>query len=135
VTQEQRGALLAQGGLYFSAEDLKAINLTQVRAVKRLLYKWSGQRKRLIPIFEKQKGRCAITNETLVLDGKLTHLDHKWTMIQAAQAIVDGMDIGEAYDQLWAENNLQAVLARENYKRNKRVKSDASKLCKPHGRN
>jgi hypothetical protein len=76
-----------------------------------------------LPIFEKQNGRCAITGEPLVLDGKLTHLDHKWTMIEAAQAVVDGMPIEEAFAQLWAENNLRAVLARENYRRNKRAGS------------
>jgi hypothetical protein len=127
MTQEERDALVAQGGLYFSAEDLKAIKLTQAQAVKRLLYKWSGQRKRLIPIIEKQNGRCAITNEPLVSDGRLTHLDHKWTMIEAARAVVGGMPIGDAFNRLWAESNLRAVLARENYKRNKRVKSAPSK--------
>jgi hypothetical protein len=127
MTRDERDALVAAGGLYFSAEDLKAINLTQTQAVKRLLYKWSQQRKRLLPIFEKQNGRCAITGEPLVLDGKLTHLDHKWTMIEAAQAVIDGMPVGEAFAQLWAENNLRAVLARENYRRNKRAGSVVSK--------
>jgi hypothetical protein len=61
MTRDERDALVAGGGLYFSAEDLKAINLTQTQAVKRLLYKWSQRRKRLLPVFEKQNGRCAIT--------------------------------------------------------------------------
>jgi hypothetical protein len=48
MTRDERDALVAAGGLYFSAEDLKAINLAQTQVVKRLLYKWSQQRKRLL---------------------------------------------------------------------------------------
>ena len=119
IKKSQR-VIFAEGGIYFSVKDLKAAGLTQKQAVKRLLYKWSGQRKRLTPIFMEQNGRCAITNEPLVLDGKLTHLDHKWTMIEAAQAVIDGMSLGEAYEKLWDRSNLRAILARENYRRNKK---------------
>jgi len=113
-------------GLYLSDEDLKSIGLTRAQAIKRLLHKWGGQRKRLMPIFERQNGRCAITNEPLPLNGKLTHLDHRWTMAEAAQAVVDGLPIKEAFVRLWDESNLRAILASENYKRNRKVHMDSA---------
>jgi|HubBroStandDraft_4_1064222.scaffolds.fasta_scaffold152201_2 hypothetical protein len=123
MTRDEQKEVFASGGLYFSADDLKALNLTPAPAVKRLLYKWNGQRKRMLLHFEKQNCICAISSKPMVPDGRLTHLDHIWGMMEAAQAIVAGMPIDEAHAKLWAEENLRAVLAVENIRRNKKAKT------------
>jgi 5-methylcytosine-specific restriction endonuclease McrA len=57
----------------------------------------------------------------LVDDGKETHVGHKWTTDEAANAVLDGtMDLISAYNKLWADENLQAVHRSCNFRRNKK---------------
>ena len=57
----------------------------------------------------------------LVDDGKETHVDHKWTTNEAANAVLDGtMDLISAYKKLWEPENLQAVHAKCNFRQNKK---------------
>jgi 5-methylcytosine-specific restriction endonuclease McrA len=53
--------------------------------------------------------------------GKETHVDHKWTTNEAANAVLTGdMDLICAYKKLWAPENLQAAHAVCNFRKNKK---------------
>jgi len=73
----------------------------------------------------KQNSVCPICGEAgnvLVDNGKETHVDHKWTTDEAANAVLSGhMDLISAYNRLWAADNLQAAHAACNFGRNKKV--------------
>ncbi len=64
---------------------------------------------------------CGKAGNVLVDNGRETHVDHKWTTDEAANAILDGsMDLISAYNKLWAPENLQAAHAACNFGRNKK---------------
>jgi len=64
---------------------------------------------------------CGEVGNALVDSGKETHVDHKWTTDEAANAVLDGsMDLIAAYNKLWAPENLQAAHAACNFGRNKK---------------
>lgn len=76
----------------------------------------------------KQNSICACSScsgcpgNALVDSGKETHVDHQWTTDQAANAVLDEtMDLICAYKKLWAHENLQAVHAACNFRRNRRL--------------
>jgi hypothetical protein len=53
--------------------------------------------------------------------GKETHVDHKWTTDEAANAVLEGsMDLISAYNKLWASKNLRAAHAACNFGRNRK---------------
>lgn len=72
----------------------------------------------------KQSSRCPVcepVGDDLVDSGKETHVDHKWTTNEAANAVLTGdMDLICAYKKLWAPENLQAAHAVCNFQRNKK---------------
>jgi 5-methylcytosine-specific restriction endonuclease McrA len=72
----------------------------------------------------KQNSLCPICGDVgnvLVDNGRQTHVDHKWTTDEAANAILDGsMDLISAYNKLWAPDNLQVAHAACNFGRNKK---------------
>jgi 5-methylcytosine-specific restriction endonuclease McrA len=72
----------------------------------------------------KQNNVCPISGcvkGPLVDSGKETHVDHKWTTDEAANAVFNGsMDLISAYNKLWASDNLQAAHAPCNFRRNKK---------------
>lgn len=69
----------------------------------------------------KQNNLCPICGETLVDGGRETQVDHKWTTDEAANAVFDeSMDLIRAYNKLWATENLRAVHAACNFRRNKK---------------
>jgi len=66
----------------------------------------------------KQNSLCPICGEAGSTE---THVDHKWTTDEAANAILDGsMDLISAYKKHWAPDNLQAAHAACNFGRNKK---------------
>jgi hypothetical protein len=72
----------------------------------------------------KQNSRCPICEpggDLLVDNGRETHVDHKWTTDEAANAVLAGsMDLIDAYKKLWEQENLQAAHAGCNFGRNKK---------------
>jgi len=70
----------------------------------------------------KQNSICPICGKTLVDGGKETHVDHKWTTDEAADAVLnESMDLVSAYKKLWASENLRAICAACNFGRNKKA--------------
>jgi 5-methylcytosine-specific restriction endonuclease McrA len=64
---------------------------------------------------------CGKVGNALLDSGEETHVDHKWTTDEAANAVLDGsMDLITAYNKLWAPDNLQAAHAACNIGRNKK---------------
>jgi 5-methylcytosine-specific restriction endonuclease McrA len=81
----------------------------------------------------KQNNLCSCCGNALVDSGRETHVDHKWTTDEAANAVFDGsMDLISAYNKLWAPENLQATHAKCNFGRNKKLRkvhtSEAKRL-------
>ncbi len=67
---------------------------------------------------------CGKAGNALIDNGRETHVDHKWTTDEAANAVLTGdMDLIGAYNKLWAQKNLRAVHAVCNFGRNKKGKS------------
>jgi len=72
-------------------------------------------------LLAKQDSICPICGKTLVDGGRETHVDHKWTTDEAANAVLDGsIDLIRAYKRLWSPENLQAVHAACNFGRNRK---------------
>jgi 5-methylcytosine-specific restriction endonuclease McrA len=64
---------------------------------------------------------CGCVGNALVDSGKETHVDHKWTTDEAANAVLAGrMDLISAYENLWAPENLQVAHATCNFRRNRK---------------
>jgi len=69
----------------------------------------------------KQDNICSCCGNALVDSGKETHVDHKWTTDEAANAVLDGsMSLVYAYQKLWEPENLRAAHAACNFGRNKK---------------
>lgn len=78
-------------------------------------FRLSNERPRLIT---KQDGKCLLCNETLVNDGKVTHIDHIVTVKVFVNKVLEGeLTFDEAYRRLWEDSNLRAVHRRCNYDR------------------
>jgi hypothetical protein len=68
-----------------------------------------------------QKNLCPVCKEETLVDSRETHVDHKWTTDEAANVVFDGsMDLISAYNKLWAAENLRAVHAACNFRRNRK---------------
>jgi hypothetical protein len=66
-----------------------------------------------------QNGACPLCPESLVNEGKITHIDHVLTVKAFADKVLQGeLTFDEAYRQLWNDSNLRAVHRRCNYHRN-----------------
>src|SRR5216683_1284988 len=64
---------------------------------------------------------CGKVDKVLVDSGRETHVDHKWTTDEAANAVLAGtLDLICAYNKLWAQENLQVVHAACNYSARKK---------------
>jgi len=64
---------------------------------------------------------CGKVDKVLGDSGRETHVDHKWTTDEAANAVLDGtLDLISAYNKLWAQENLQVVHAACNYSARKK---------------
>lgn len=96
---------------------------------------------RLAPVFRtakvrrelllKQNSLCPLCEKEPLVDSRETHVDHRWTTDEAANAVFDGsMDLISAYNKLWATENLRAVHAACNFRRNKKdaIRGDSMKL-------
>jgi hypothetical protein len=69
----------------------------------------------------KQDNICSCCGNALVDSGNETHVDHKWTTDEAANAVLAGsMSLVDAYQKLWASENLRAAHAACNFGRNKK---------------
>jgi 5-methylcytosine-specific restriction endonuclease McrA len=76
----------------------------------------------------KQDSLCPICGEAgnALVDSPETHVDHKWTTDEAANAVLDGrMDLISAYNKLWTPDNLRAVHRACNFRRNKKAVMNA----------
>jgi 5-methylcytosine-specific restriction endonuclease McrA len=70
----------------------------------------------------KQDNLCSCCGNALVDSGRETHVDHKWTTDEAANAVFDGStDLITAYSKLWASENVRATHAKCNFRRNKKA--------------
>ena len=64
-------------------------------------------------------GKCAICNDPLVNDGRVTHIDHIETVKALADKVIGGdLTFDEAYNRLWDDSNLRAAHRKCNYGRN-----------------
>lgn len=78
------------------------------------------ERPRLIAI---QEGACRCCGKPLVNDGKATHIDHRVTVKEFADKVIQGeLTFDEAYCQLWDDGNLRVVHSRCNYDLRKSVR-------------
>jgi hypothetical protein len=70
-----------------------------------------------------QNGICPLCPESLVDDGKVTHIDHVVTVKVFADKVLQGdLTFDEAYCQLWQDSNLRACHRGCNYDRNKKIR-------------
>jgi 5-methylcytosine-specific restriction endonuclease McrA len=84
-------------------------------------FKTAKVRRRLLLKQERRCPICGKLGNVLVDNGRETHVDHKWTTDEAANAVLDGtIDLISAYSKLWAPENLQAVHATCNFGKNKK---------------
>ena len=110
----------------FAAETGNSLRRVVKGALLRLApeFRTANVRRRLLL---KQNNLCPVCTRVLVDSGKETHVDHRWTTDEAANAVLDGsMDLISAYKKLWASENLQSIHATCNFGRNKKVTISAS---------
>jgi hypothetical protein len=75
-----------------------------------------------------QNGVCAVCPESLVNNGKVTHVDHEKTVEEFAEEVFQGkLTFDEAYRQLWNDSNLRAVHRGCDYERNVTTRQTAKK--------
>jgi hypothetical protein len=105
--------------LHITAKQFKVMGITVQSFIRLGLYRHPRRRALRVEVLREQQGKSAIKpGEVLTLAD--AELDHIWTKKEAAQAVVDGMPIEEAYQKLWNRSNLRMISKQENTARNAR---------------
>ena len=115
------------GGVYFSAEDLKACGSSGI-SIKTLIGfavrgGWGGQgraKKIRKDLFDHQHGLSAVSGTPLDLNSKDTTVDHIFEVKDAVKEIVDGAEFKTVVAKVWAPSNLRLVTRAENCARNRK---------------